>query len=149
MADVKMQWAIKESLLGYMASIEDGVVEADAPAVRTGAGFEFSADAAEFDWDALTGTLEFGGTARLSGYNGAMKIELKAPRIEMKDGRGTLSVLQGGLFSPAAYSPVVSLEVRDADGTLVFDTNLLASGAPLFGPQYQPGQEFSPLTLSR
>lgn len=149
MADVKMQWAIKESLLGYMASIEDGVIEADSPAVRTEAGFEFSADAADFDWDALTGTLEFGGTARLSGYNGAMKIELKAPRIEMKDGRGTLSVLQGGLFSPAAYSPVVSLEVRDADGTLVFDTKLLASGAPLFGPQYQPGQEFSPLTLSR
>lgn len=143
-----LNWTIKDSLLGYMRGLEDGIIKAEAPAVYTGSHFTFGEDSAasNFDAESATGTLQFLGTATLSGYGGMMNIVIKNPLIELDHGRGTLLIASGGILSPETYVPLVQLERRD--GTSEFGTTLTVEGRGVLGEQYQVGQEFTPLTIA-
>lgn len=147
MATFQLQWSIKDSLLGYLRGIEDGVIEAETPAVFAGSYFTFSEDSAasNYDADTLTGTLHFQGTAKLSGHWGMMNIVVKNPLIELENGSGQLLIAQGGILSPETYEPFVQLE--HIAGTNDYRTILTAQGRLVLGEQYQVGQELSPLTL--
>lgn len=147
MNSFQLSWSIKDSLLGYLRGIEDGVIEAEAPALFAGSHFTFGEDSAasNFDADTFTGTLQFLGTAKLSGHWGMMNIVVKNPLIELEQGVGTLLIAQGGILSPETYEPFVQLE--HITGTQDFRTILTAQGRLVLGEQYQVGQELSPLTL--
>lgn len=148
MSGYQLQWGIKDSLLGYLRGIEDGLIEADSPAVFEGNLFTFSEDgaASNFDADTANGTLQFLGTAKLSGHWGMMNIVLKNPLVELQNGVGTLLIAQGGILSPETFVPFVKLE-RIGDSN-EYRTSLTAEGRLVLGEQYQVGQELNPLTLA-
>lgn len=148
MNQYQLQWGIKDSLLGYLRGIEDGLIEADFPAAFEGNLFTFSEDSAasNFDAETATGTLQFQGTAKLSGHWGMMNIVLKNPLIELQNGAGTLLVAQGGILTPETFVPFVKLE-RIGDNH-EYRTILTPEGRLVLGEQYQVGQELNPLTLA-
>lgn len=147
MSQFQLQWGIKDSLLGYLRGIEDGVIEAVEPAVFDGSHFTFGEDSAasNFDAETATGTLQFLGTAKLSGHWGMMNIVLKNPLLELEQGSGSLLIAQGGILSPETFVPFVKLE--STEQPLSFRTLLTAEGRLVLGEQYQVGQELNPLTL--
>ncbi len=147
MSQFQLQWGIKDSLLGYLRGIEDGVIEAVVAAVFVGSHFTFGEDsvASNFDAETATGTLQFLGTAKLSGHWGMMNIVLKNPLLELEQGRGSVLIAQGGILSPETFVPFVKLE--STEQPLSFRTLLTAEGRLVLGEQYQVGQELNPLTL--
>jgi hypothetical protein len=147
MSQFQLQWGIKDSLLGYLRGIEDGVIEAVVPAVFDGSHFTFGEDSAasNFDAETATGTLQFLGTAKLSGHWGMMNIVVKNPLLELEQGSGSLLIAQGGILSPETFVPFVKLE--STEQPLSFRTLLTAEGRLVLGEQYQVGQELNPLTL--
>lgn len=145
-----LTWGIKESLLGYVESLEDGEIVVDGGATRVGNTFTFSVNADETDFDATAGegTLQCAGTVTLSGYHGQMKITIQDPKVTLQDGRGTLAIRVQSMFTGESFVPIAALTVTGTTPELTATAVLTAQGQPFFGPQYQPGQELSPVTLS-
>ena len=149
MAEYALHWAVKDSLIAYLSRIEDGVIEAKEPALRTAEGFTFALNEVASDYSSAdhTGVLQFLGTAHFSGHWGMMNISIKDPRIELTAGHGILSIAQGGVLSPEAHVPFVELNVVPGSHPLMFTTALTAEGRGVMGEQYNVGQELNPLTL--
>lgn len=146
----KLSWGIKESLLKYIESLDDGEIIMTVPAARDGDAFLFAVDtdASEFDPASANGTLQFVGEVMLTGYHGAMKIQIRNPRLTLKDGQGVLTVSVSSVFTGDRLEPIAAVTVTETEPSLVCTTVLTRHGQALFGPQYQPGQELSPLTVS-
>lgn len=143
-----LTWGIKESLLGYVESLEDGEVTLDGGATRVGSIFRFPITESDFDAATGDGTLQCSGTVTLSGYHGQMKITIQDPRVTIQEGRGTLAIRVQSMFTGESFVPIAALTVTNLTPELVTSAALTAQGQPFFGPQYQPGQELSPVTLS-
>ena len=139
-----MLWGIKASLIGYVAALDDGSVEAEAPAERRGDAFWFPAAAAG-------GELEFAGAIRLRGHWGMLDLEVREPRMTFEGDRGTLLVHERGRDG---FLPFADL-VRDAAdaGTHaespigVWRASLTGHGAQLIGGQYPAGTELDPVRI--
>jgi len=145
----ELTWSIKDSLLGYIRSVDDGEVRAHEPAKESTEGFRFPADSdPTFDLSTGEGEAQFLGSVVLSAYFGSMRIEIRSPHISVHDDRGTLSVRMGGVLQPEQFVPVITLERIPAETGVTFRTRLTAEGRTLFGEQYSVGQEFSPLVVT-
>ena len=145
----ELNWAVKDSLIAYLSRIEDGLIEAKEPAVRTSEGFTFVLNdvASDFNAEEHSGVLQFLGTAHFSGHWGMMNISIKDPHIELSSGHGILSIAFGGVLSPEAHVPFVELNVIPGSHPLMFTTALTAEGRGVMGEQYNVGQEMNPLTV--
>jgi hypothetical protein len=144
-----LTWGIKLSLREYITSLPDGSVDTTPPAVDGNGLFTFVAESADsFSKDEMTGTLEFSGVVVLSGYGGAMRIEINNPRIQLENGHGFLSLTRGGVIGPATWIPLVELTATHSGNTIICQTTLVAPGRSIVGEQYQDGQEFDALTIS-
>lgn len=142
-----MEWPVKESLIGYISSLEDGEISVLAPAEKTSNAFRFTAsDTQDFDSASYTGRLNFEGTVRFTAYGGTMNIEINNPQLELSGGEGLLFIERGGLLSPAQLVDVAQLS--RAAGTNQFQVFLTESGRSILGEQYQAGQELSPLNIT-
>ena len=150
MSALELHWSVKDSLIAYISRLEDGVVEALEPAIRTETGFSFVLNevASDFNADTHTGVLQFLGTAHFTGHWGMMNITIKDPRIELTSGHGVLSIAQGGILSPEVHVPFVNVNVVPGSHPLMLTTTLTADGRGVMGEQYTVGQELSPLTLN-
>ncbi len=145
----KLNWGIKESLLSYIESLDDGTIELESPARREGTGFAFSLapNRTDFDEEKFYGLLQFEGAVHMSGYHGAMNITIRDPQLIIKSGQGVLSVEVESVFSGKRFDPIAVVKRVDGVETPTFITRLTSEGQMLFGPQYSPGQELSPFTL--
>jgi hypothetical protein len=146
---LELHWVVKDSLIAYLSRIEDGVIEAIEPAVRTDEGFTFPLKEVASDFNTVehTGILQFLGTAHFAGHWGMMNIHIKDPRIELSSGHGVLSIALGGVLSPEAHVPFVELNVVPGSHPLMFTTALTAEGRGVMGEQYNVGQEMNALTV--
>lgn len=144
-----LTWGIKTSLLGYVESLEDGEITVSAPAARDGMLFTFALDEAASDFDAKTqtGVLQFSGSVVLSGYGGQMRIELTDPRVTLRNGTGFLAIRLQSMFTGERFEPIAAVSLSAAEPALVLDAKLTGEGCSIFGPQYQAGQELSPITI--
>jgi hypothetical protein len=144
-----LTWGIKQSLREYITSLPDGSVEVTAPATDLEGSFSFVAENTDsFSREEMSGTLEFSGVVTLSGYGGAMRIEINNPRIHLTNGQGLLSLTRGGVIGPATWIPLVELKATMSGDTIICQTTLVAPGRSIVGEQYQDGQEFDSLTIS-
>lgn len=145
-----LNWGIKESLLKYIESLDDGEVTLVAPASRSGDIFSFIIDekASSFDSASGKGLLQFSGEVNLSGYYGAMKINVRDPQVFIKDGSGVLLVIVESVFTGKRFDPIATLTRTTEGSEMVFTTALTPEGQMFLGPQYHPGQELSSLRLS-
>ncbi|WP_166872657.1 HtaA domain-containing protein [Salinibacterium sp. ZJ450] len=151
----QLTWSIKDTLLAYIEALDDGVVEALAPASRDEAGFLFPVDEAASDFDAsnLTGILQFVGTVKLTGHWGMLDVELRDPRIELTGQSGTLLVRERGGRNPGTMLPFASLELdsasaTDAPGHIDAAASLTGHGQLLLGGQYRVGEPLSRLRIT-
>lgn len=142
-------WGIKDTLIKYIESLKDGEIHLEGSVVREGDEFLFTIDesSSTFDTSANEGTLQFTGTVTLSGYFGALNIVVRDPRIILRGGRGMLGVIVESVFADPRIDPVALLTITSDDPVIVATTMLTNEGQMLFGPQYEPGQEMSPVTL--
>lgn len=144
-----LTWGIKQSLREYITSLPDGSVDVALPATADNGSFSFvTVNTDSFSLEEMSGTLEFSGVVTLSGYGGAMRIEINNPRINLTNGQGLLSLTRGGVIGPATWIPLVELKATQSGDTLVCQTTLVAPGRSIVGEQYQDGQEFDALTIS-
>lgn len=144
-----LTWGIKQSLREYITSLPDGSVDVALPTTADNGSFSFVAENTDsFSREEMSGTLEFSGVVTLSGYGGAMRIEINNPRINLTNGQGLLSLTRGGVIGPATWIPLVELKATQSGDTLVCQTTLVAPGRSIVGEQYQDGQEFDALTIS-
>lgn len=142
-----LQWPVKESLIGYISSLEDGQITVTTPAERTPTSFTFVAsETTEFDHSSYTGKLSFEGTVRFTAYGGTMNIEINNPLVELSNGSGLLFLKRGGLLSAPQLVDVAQLS--RAPGTNQFQVFLTEAGRSILGEQYIAGQELSPLNIT-
>lgn len=149
-------WAVKDSLVAYVEALDDGVVEAVAPASRGEAGFEFPGDvaASTFDPDGPSGAWQFRGAVRLTGHWGMLELELRDPRIELTGRTGVLLVGERGGTLSQKYLPLADLVVGEpvaaADGSVSLEAtaSLTGHGRLLLGGQYEAGTALSPVFIT-
>lgn len=149
-----LTWGVKDSLVAYVAGLDDGAVAAEAPATRTAEGFHFPWDAdADADGDAATGELRFRGAVRLAGHGGALAVDLRDPRVVWDGATGSLLVRDGAgrdRWTPfadlAAVPDPTPGDARDGrpepareDGAVVARAALTGYGRLLLGGQYAVG----------
>jgi len=144
-----LTWGIKESLLRYIESLDDGDISVVMPASRAGDEFTFPLGETETDFDRAseTGTLQFLGAVALTAYAGELAIRLSDPRLELAEGKGFLKVRQQSFFSDEPFLTLGSVTPLEAEGCLSFAFTLGAGGQSVFGPQYSVGQKLSPITV--
>jgi hypothetical protein len=149
-AHATLSWGIKNSLVTYIEKLEDGAVELAGAVTRTGDEFVFTADEAgsDFDIEAGLGILQFEGTVTFTGHWGGMRIAIENPRLIITPAGAELATRVTSVFGPDAFHPFAQVDLVRSDLELVGMLTLLPQGQQLMGPQYQVGQEFSPLTVS-
>lgn len=142
-------WPIKHSLVEYVEGLEDGLIAISGPAVREGNEFRFSIDLDESDYDpeTRTGTLQFRGAVTLTGYAGAMRVDVRDPQLYLKGDIGGLALYTTSIFSGDRFEGVALVEVSQYEPHLRGIPKLTPDGPSVFGPQYQPGQEMGELTV--
>ncbi|MGP3535568.1 HtaA domain-containing protein [Microbacterium sp. RD1] len=125
-------WGVKQSLLAYVRSMEDGVVATDGGATASPAGFVFPGDG-----------LEFAGSVTLTGHGGMMRVTLADPRLVEADGRWVLEIADPD--DPGVRLPFALVATFDGvDGTGV---TLTADGADLFFGPYGAGTALDDLSV--
>ena len=151
-----LAWAVKDNLVSYVEALDDGIVEALAPATRSGAGFWFPPSGSTTALDASDpGTvLQFLGTARFTGHWGALDLELTDPRVELNGREGTLLIRDRGSRDPDKVVPFADLAVDhqeravDDRWSIGATATLTGHGSLLLGGQYSVGEPMSPVRIS-
>ncbi|TRW46036.1 hypothetical protein FJ693_06960 [Georgenia yuyongxinii] len=161
-----LTWAVKDSLMSYVVALDDGTVEALAPASRSEDGFFFPSDEAMMsgepgnlggggDPEAPEGGFQFLGAVRLTGHWGMLDVELREPRVTLSGGAGTLLVRERGARAPGTWLPFADLTVdasrlsaSDGTGTLTATASLTGHGRLLLGGQYEAGTALSPVHIT-
>lgn len=135
-----LSWGIKSSLLAYISTLEDGSIETFHPASKHDSGFKFELDESDSSFDIASsfGHLQFRGRVLLSGYFGAMRIEIKDPRLTINGSHGELALRFDSYKGTTTYEAVASGEYDPNTSTC--QLNLTYTGQMLLGQQYQVGQ---------
>lgn len=157
-------WGVKTSLVSYVRALADGEVAVQAPAqaaspelaARLGCteGFAFAPDpdGSFYDTATRTGQMRFLGGVSFSGHFNTMRVELNDPRLELRDGAGTLSVRTNGRIGTPRWDAIATATVipdtGQASGIRV-DLALTAAGRLLLGQQYPVGQSLAPASVER
>ncbi len=150
-----LTWGVKASLVSYVRGLDDGEIAVKAPAElvsrehTTGQdrseGFAFAPDlnCSHFDTASQTGQLRFRGTVTFSGHFNTMRVELSDPRLDLRDGTGTLSVRTNGLIGTQRWDAIAIAVILPAPirtNAISVGLTLTAAGRLLFGQLYPVGQ---------
>lgn len=157
-------WGVKTSLVTYVRSLADGEIAVQAPAqaasyeqtARLGCteGFAFAPEpnGSHYDIATRTGQLRFKGAVSFSGHFNTMRVELSDPRLDLRDGTGTLSVRTNGRIGAPRWDAIATATVvpdtGQASGIRV-DLALTAAGRLLLGQQYPVGQALDPAAVEQ
>jgi Htaa len=156
-------WGIKASLVSYVRGLADGEIAIEEPATaaspaqaaRVGAaeGFVFAPDPAGSQYDAAsrTGQLRFKGAVTFSGHFNTLRLELRDPQLDLRDGGGTLSVRTNGRIGTPRWDAIATAEILStpdqAQEGIALGLALTAAGCLLFGQQYPVGQALAPAAV--
>ncbi|MFH5823395.1 HtaA domain-containing protein [Georgenia sp. AZ-5] len=149
-----LSWTIKDSLVSYVEALDDGMVEALAPASRSAAGFWFPLAGEAAGSEVGSMSVELLGTVRLTGHWGALDVELRDPRVELDGRRGTLLIRDRASRDPQKMVPFAELAVGrhecadDGSSHVEATASLTGHGRLLLGGQYRVGEPLSPLRMS-
>ncbi|CAN5338646.1 hypothetical protein BH11ACT4_BH11ACT4_13500 [soil metagenome] len=141
-----MLWAVKQSLLEYIAGAHGGAIELDG--VENDAGlFSFPLASIEGIPGEGSGVARATGTVRLFGHFRMPIQKISDPWVEWDGGDAVLTVLRW----PGRTARLPAWDLRPLvlrDGELRAGlVRLLDAGGELFGGQYPPGTEFDPLLV--
>lgn len=121
-----LRWAIKDSLLDYVRSMQDGRVVADGGASEVASGFEFSATA---------NPLRFRGRVTLTGHNGLMHVIIADPGIASTPTGWVLEIADPDEPSVRlAFATLAAFDGASASGA-----ELTEAGSDLFFGPYTAG----------
>lgn len=157
-------WGVKTSLVAYVRGLADGEIAFQAPArealpeqaARLGCAQAFAFDpdpvGSHYDTGSRTGQLRFLGGVSFSGHFNTMRVELNDPRLDLRDGTGTLSVRTNGRIGTPRWDAIASATVLPEPGQasgIRVDLALTAAGRLLLGQQYPVGQSLAPASVER
>ena len=157
-------WGIKASLASYVRGLEDGEIAVQSPAELTltgqscgqesAEGFSFAPDpnGSWFDASTQTGHLRFRGAVTFSGHFNTMRMELRDPRLDLRDGAGALSVRTNGPIGTPRWEAIATasrLPSTNLSCGFSLDLALTAAGRMLLGQQYQVGQALDPAFVEK
>ena len=144
-------WPIKASLMSYIESLDDGVVEVVGPASGRDEGFWFPQE----DASGTPGpgfVVAYSGSVRLGGHWGMMQLEFTDPRVEFgDDGAAVLLIRESGRTD--RFTSLADLTIEDVahpeGGSTVFTLSAAVSGAGVFllGSQYPAGTALAPVRI--
>ncbi len=138
-----LRWAIKRSLLEYVARMPGGLLAVGAGAATAPDGEVL------FPPEEGGAPYAFSGEVRLAGHGGLLDIRFGAPRLAIAGDRGELTAQIGAV--PSDRLTLMTFEVaarRRADDVEVVaatDVLLAVDAVDLFGGVYPPGEPFEPL----
>ncbi|CDK01924.1 hypothetical protein MIC448_920085 [Microbacterium sp. C448] len=160
--NASMRWGFKESFRTYIEGVAAGGWELDGVAYEY-PDFVWTGGSGSLDTESgVTGVVDFGGTIRFTGHDGALDTSLTAARIEFAGDVGYVVFDITG--TTQSGEPIAMTDVRfaefalpenavptDAVGTdsIVLDrvpVTLTAAGATAFG-SYPEGEQLDPLAL--
>jgi hypothetical protein len=157
-------WGVKASLVAYVRGLGDGEIavlspaEPASPVSTTGQdgseAFVFAPEpnGSHFDIATRTGQLRFGGTVTFSGHFNTMRVELSDPRLDLRDGTGTLSVRTNGRIGTPRWDAIATAVVLPSPQrtqALSIGLALTAAGRLLLGQQYPVGQPLDPASVAQ
>jgi hypothetical protein len=155
-------WGVKTSLVSYVRSLADGEIAFQAPAQAAsqeqaarlgsteGVAFAADPDGSHYDTATRTGQLRFQGGVTFSGHFNTMRVELNDPRLDLRDGTGTLSVRTNGRIGTPRWDAIATATVLPHTGQasgIRVDLALTAAGRLLLGQQYPVGQALAPAAV--
>lgn len=145
-----LSWGIKDSLLAYIARIEDGLIETTSGASREGDNFLFSYDeaASNFDVDSSEGVLQFRGSVIFTGHWGSMRVEIHDPQLHLSGGTGELATSTKNIIGSDRVEAFATVSLLTPAPVLTASTVLTAAGRMLMGQQYNVGQELNTLQVT-
>ncbi|MFA5606060.1 MAG: HtaA domain-containing protein [Leucobacter sp.] len=166
--DSTMSWGFLGSWREYVAGpIARGLIEAVAPAAKSGANIDYVGGAGEFDAETGTGVITYQGGMHSQGHfedaTGAWGLDqtLAAPQIQLTSATtGTLSfevtqVSYSGFPSRDGTREVIADLTFDAgdidDGVVRAAATMTEAGSVVFGPanaSYNPGSPLDPVTFT-
>lgn len=148
MSETTLVWGIKSSLLGYIATLEDGQVEVSLPATRVENDFNFQLDSNASDYDAAAaqGSLQFRGQVLITGYWGTMRIQIADPKLSIAAGEAELAIRIDSFTGETKFETIAKGEFDSASNTCTL--RLTYGGQMILGQQYQVGQEINSATIN-
>jgi Htaa len=157
-------WGVKSSLISYVRGVGDGEIAVQAPAefvsrkpssgMEATETFAFAPDpnGSQFDTSTQTGQLRFRGSVTFSGHFNTMRLEFSDPRLDLREGRGTLSVRTNGSVGTPRWDAIATAAVVSSPNPapqLSIALALTAAGRMLFGQMYQVGQALDPASVEK
>lgn len=136
-----LEWGIRGSLTTYVAQLPDGVVAVDGVADLVD-----GAHPPRFHFPELSRTgleARFGGTVRIIGHRGMLRISARDPWLSFGDGSAHLSIIPGEELPRIVVADVPVPGTGKIDGETA---RLTSDGAAWLGPQYAAGDEASVVT---
>lgn len=149
-----MFWGIRRSFLDYVLRLPDVDIAVGDGAEMLDSGllvFPLSRSTLDPTADRLSGALDFGGQAVVSGHGGMLRVRLAFPRLEIDGMEATLTVDGGGDGHDASRVTLARLDdcLLERQGAELLwsstSVTLAAGGVPLFGGQYTAGQGLDPV----
>lgn len=157
-----LDWGVKASFRAYVEGpIANGSIEVADPASRNADGtVRFGAGDGSGDETALQAG--FGGTVTFAGHEGALRLEISDPRVDIDGAAGTLIAdvrsksLESGELEEYDDVALADLDlsaapVQVADGVATataVPATLTEAGAPAFAGFYEAGEALDPVTFS-
>jgi hypothetical protein len=135
-----LRWRIKESLLGYLNRLPDGLMLWSDPR-RPG---EFPLE----ERRSGAGALQFEGSVRLLGHAGMLNVLLESPSLNLEV--GVLQVKTRLTDGPVAILLLGPVEITEQDQAYMIrypDPRLTNDGAVVFGGNYREGEILDPLEV--
>lgn len=159
--DARLTWGFKESFRSYLSgSIANGEWTTAGDAGYETPEFFFDGGAGDRDEDAGTTVVQFAGSIRFTGHDGALDVTIAEPRIEASADSAVLildvtGTTQDGRDIVRAAVPFADLDLTQVqpvttDGVIrlaEIPATLTAEGADAFGT-YAPGEALDPVTLT-
>ena len=161
-ASAPLIWGVKTSFVSYVRALADGEIAVQVPAqaaapeqaARLGCteGFAFAPDpdGSHYDTATRSGQLRFLGGVSFSGHFNTMRVELSDPRLDLRDGAGTLRVRTNGRIGTPRWDAIATATVLPEPGQargIRVDLALTAAGRLLLGQQYPVGQALAPASV--
>lgn len=141
----KLHWGVKSSFVDYIASLRDGVIQADEGAEVSETEFTFEFDELEESDDALN--IRFNGRLAMAGHGGFLWVMFAYPRVQILAAGAILTVRD--TRHDQQHLPFATLSApRVADETIFVEASLHPDATWVFENRYATGSLLDPIEMN-